>query len=356
MTKQNKTPNRDTGFAELAEQVDEQSIALTGRNPHKEQITPHSDMPQTLGKEINTFVHNDVQMEAKKDSYTIELRTKDARLLIFQEVKQEGHKRNHYVAVDTLNAKLPAIYKAAQQDDPFADQLLLDIEQAIANLSQEYSRQTKALQNNIHAVLSHYDLSVELNQASVSSRVTLNIDYDLVMRSLFLVKSADTLLYTVFLAQKCTVIDRQQAKAYQRSVKDSFRKIIRMIYNWKFSGITRLEMAYAQQRGLQARELNKAITLTSDVLLFEQRAICAPYVPTRQNDRLDDHLKAQLMKLFVEPSERNVEVVNNTTNHDAKIAYEEADYTPEDEQELTESDTSGTIINPLGDMLKAKSL
>ncbi|MCG3734620.1 AcaB family transcriptional regulator [Vibrio cincinnatiensis] len=90
--------------------------------------------------------------------------TKDATsTFVQQQRKKGGNKTNFISGADWFDRKIKVILNAVRDDDPFADQLIFDIENAINNLSALYKEELQDIKASIETKLNHFNASLEIS-------------------------------------------------------------------------------------------------------------------------------------------------------------------------------------------------
>lgn len=223
--------------------------------------------------------------------------------MLFSETKQTGQRkgklqRQFIHGADWFNSKMHNVLQAIKEDDPFADQLLLNIEDEVEALGNELQRIQAELKNQLEKRLSPNNASIIFNDNMhcISVHITYEnrISYDL----LWALKELDNVFYYLYLNDKYAAMDPKDIKQIRNETRSNFRRCMTRIHEWVPTSITREDIAHNTARVATAWEKNAAINLTREVLFMEQRAKSAPNIPTRAKGELDEITQQKLDALF----------------------------------------------------------
>jgi integrating conjugative element protein (TIGR03761 family) len=253
------------------------------------------------GNETSELALFGTMTENKPDipSVKIEFNTKAAPLMLFSKKGSPRGNGTHFIqGVDWFDTKLTKILTAVRQDDPFADQLLLNLEMSIFNLGQFYREE----QAKIHKLIEQHfntasaEINISKNSHSLSVEITLahRLSYNL----LWLVKELDTLLYFLFYCDQYSILMVKDIKERREILKKKFRQVLAQINLWTSTGISREDLAYNTAKVQKAFEKNNKVLLSKEVIYLELRADCAPEISSHRNDILDSGIYEKLKNLY----------------------------------------------------------
>ncbi|MFL7013624.1 AcaB family transcriptional regulator [Enterovibrio norvegicus] len=232
----------------------------------------------------------------------IKFNTKAAPQLLFSSNQEAGSRKNSKArfiqGADWFDTKLRPIMHAIRDDDPFADQVLFDIETAVADLGMTY----KAEQENIKALLetrfSNNSAVLKFNENMHCSVYKVTFENRLAYDLLWAVKELDNVLYYLFLADKYSILPVPEISEKRDELRKKYRKTLMLINNWKSTSITRDDLAHNTARVAKTFEVNSNISLSLQVLMLEVRAACAPEIKSRKGNVLIQSTKEKLLELY----------------------------------------------------------
>ncbi len=221
--------------------------------------------------------------------------------MLFSTVKDPNDPKSRFIAgVDWLDTKVKPVMDAVEQDDPFADQILYDIEQSIDNAVAVYKDASDDLQKFIGETLSGSDSFLELAPEPETNVVKILFDHKLAYKVLWLSKELDKVLYFLYQANKLSLITTKEKNQRWMEAKKLFRNTFNQISGWKHTGISREALAQNTAIVRKAFEINSRIELTPEVLLLEKRADVAPSITAWKNDTLPGSVKERLERYYVD--------------------------------------------------------
>ncbi|MGG5575715.1 AcaB family transcriptional regulator [Vibrio diazotrophicus] len=150
--------------------------------------TNNQTLSSTAIENVQSIGEGSIEMhgytvENKPDIPYIEVRffTKMAVSLLFSQGKTEGQrkgaeKKRFIHGADWLNSKIYTIIEAIKADDPFADQMLFNVEQSIQALGNELAEVKKYLLKSLEKRLGESNAKVTFN--SNMHTITANITYE----------------------------------------------------------------------------------------------------------------------------------------------------------------------------------
>ncbi|MGR5296840.1 AcaB family transcriptional regulator [Vibrio mediterranei] len=275
-----------------------------GTNSKEANMAPS---PELSGLKLGTQPQNSLHIggtqtfkEPARNSVFVSYYTAAAPDMLFSTVKDPNNPKSRFIAgVDWLDTKVKPVMDAVEQDDPFADQILFDIEQSIESAISVYKDASDDLQNFIGKTLSGSDSSLVLASEPETNVVKILFDHKLAYKVLWLSKELDKVLYFLYQANKLSLITTKEKDQRWMEAKKLFRNVFNQISNWRHTGISREALAQNTAIVRKAFEKNSRIELTPEVLLLEKRADVAPSISAWKNDVLPDSVRERLEKYYV---------------------------------------------------------
>ena len=247
----------------------------------------------------------------KKESISFHLFTIDGQRLIYPETIPQGRKKSvHLPALLSFDPQVRKLMLAAKQDDPFADQMLLNLETQINAIKQNVNYQKESISRNIKEAFLSNGAELKINKDSYIKEIEIETNNALTTEALWLVIACDRLFFTVFMASKHNVISPKTAKMYQSDIKTLFRNMLRTANYWKQTGITRTDIAQGTAASKAAIEMNHRVKIQADVLLLKTRALCSPLIVTRFEKGLTDEEDKLLNQLVNDSSKQKNDVIH----------------------------------------------
>lgn len=232
-------------------------------------------------------------------SVKVDFYTKAAPNMLFSKVGNPKAKGTHFIqGVDWFDTKLTKILTAVRQDDPFADQLLLNLEASIFNLGTFYREEQAKIHEIIQGHFSSVNAEINIPKNSNSSTIEITLAHRLSYNLLWLVKELDTLLYFLFYCDQYSILKVKEVKERREVLKKKFRQVLAQINVWTSTGISREDLAYNTAKVKKAFEKNSEVQLSKEVIFLELRADCAPEITSHRNDVLDKGIDEKLRNLY----------------------------------------------------------
>ncbi len=260
---------------------------------------PDGDSDVTLGAPPKSVIREHVP---ERNVIKIRIYTRDAlSLLSARKFNESDQKRATFVpGLDWFDRKIEELMVAAEADDPFADQLLKDLEQQVAFLLNEVESQTRLVSEQIKELFASYEASLTLKLDSHCSEADVFVNHKLSIKVLWLIKQIDRLLYYVYQAERHDLLKQYTANEIRHDAKKSLRNLLRVTDRYKHTSVTRRDLAEApgSKRVGKACKDNERITLSREVLLLEERADCAPKISSRPHGELDTGTFKTLSAMF----------------------------------------------------------
>ncbi len=240
----------------------------------------------------------------EKNVIKIRMYTRDGVQLLKAKKNREnkGDKSVFIPGLDWFDRKIGDLLQAAGADDPFADQMLVDLENQIEFLLNGVRVQSATVRDQIKDMFAQYEASLNLKAQSHCSEADVFIRNKLSVKVLWLIKEIDRLLYYVYQAEKHDLLKAYAAREVRFDAKKALRNLLRLVDGFKHTSITRRDLALSGQskRIQKAIKDNSKITLTREVLFLEERADCAPYITSRHHGQLESEVRTALEALYAQ--------------------------------------------------------
>jgi integrating conjugative element protein (TIGR03761 family) len=276
----------------------------TNRIKHDVKLSEnHADNISQIGKpntEKTVDMHGTVT-ENKPEIPMVKIRflTIAAREMLLQKFGPKRPKGVHHIqSVKWFDDKVAKILIAARQDDPFADQVLLNIETAVASLGDFYKEEEAELLRMLQDKFQGNQSILQLTEQHYSEEIEIAFYNRLGYMLLWLTKSLDSVLYYLFNCDRYSILSSKEVKERRNVMKRKFRQILNLVNAWKATAITREDLAHNTAKVAQAFEKNSGVKLSKEVIYLELRADCAPEIHSHQDDQLDPFIGQKLRALY----------------------------------------------------------
>ncbi|MDF9399108.1 AcaB family transcriptional regulator [Vibrio sp. 1180_3] len=240
-----------------------------------------------------------VENKPSQTYVTIRFYTKVAPKMLFSIKNADTKDKNKFViGVDWFDTKLAPLFNAIRNDDPFADQMLLDIENGIETLGDMYKSKQENIRNLISSNLKMASSSIEFPDNGHTSECKVSFNNRLAYSFLWLTKELDNYMYYLHLADKFNVINRETYNDEWSDAKRAFRRTLGLINAWKPTSITRVDLAQNTARVAIAFGINERVNLSQEVLFLQNRASTAPAINDWKNGIINDEILSMLKNNF----------------------------------------------------------
>lgn len=307
----------NTRFGDVKEPNTNKSIKIQEDDELKNENDVHNE-----NDNMNRFVLTVSQNRPTFNTIEIKFMTRDAVRLIDPEIIPQGKKKTFLPAIRSFDTRINKIINASRQDDPFADQVLLDTERAINHFNETITEQTNGLRSQIKALFELNEAKLKLDNNAHAFTVNVNLKNNLSTAMLWSLKHLDTMLYLVFQAEKHCVISSQQSRIYRQEAKKDFRSLLGLNSSWKNTSISREDIAQKTQRTAKAFEDNHLINLSLEVLLLDIRADSAPRITRRDNNFMSTATREKILSIYngvtEESDDETIDSDNIETNKSSK--------------------------------------
>lgn len=267
--------------------------------------TPKRELWEESLGENSVAIHGEmVENKPTIPRVTVDFYTKAAPALLFsdkKDPKKSPNSRTRFVqGADWFDTKLKVILNAIRDDDPFADQLLLDIERAVLDVGKRAEECQDVLKSRMDEALKRHGAKLEFNQNMHASTYKLTFQNRLSYEILWAVKEIDSAFFLLFLSEKHALVSPEEVKETRSSLRRQYNQTLSMINYWTNTAITREDLAHNTARVHKTFEMNKKIVLSHDVLMLKVRATSAPAIKIHRGNELEKNTKERLIELYGE--------------------------------------------------------
>lgn len=241
----------------------------------------------------------DPQLGPLRSEITFTLHTQYAHKLWLGRplVRNEDGKvtQSSIISIPNCFAMLTQIQRAAAEDDPYADDYLIQFEESVINYRKEIQKLTNDIVK-LYAKMLPEGISIERcsNISPISYPIYVNsqLGYQL----LYLLGDFDGLARSVMTAAHIAIISRSEAQDWIEAGAKLIRKCFGIVERYKHSGITRRDYQENNAR-YQAAVKRMGYTLSDGVLSGEHRAEFAPFIKQSSVDEdvqeIETHITTQ---------------------------------------------------------------
>lgn len=121
---------------------------------------------------------------------------------------------------------------AISDDNPFANQLLLDIERAVLDVGKGAEECQNALKSRMDSALKSHGTKLEFNQNMHASTDNLTFRKLLSYEILWAVKEIDSASFLLFLSEKHALVSPEEVKETRSSLRRQYNQTLSMINYW----------------------------------------------------------------------------------------------------------------------------
>jgi integrating conjugative element protein (TIGR03761 family) len=208
------------------------------------------------------------QPGALRNQARLEIQTRQAQFLLDGRTGPRG-----IIGLLQFARRLGDVCQAVQQDDPYADWMLLRVEESIAAAKafvQEKNIATAKALNGLGA------MKIELARTQEPAVVDLVFGTPYGFMGAYLLSEYDELARSVLTAQHCAVFDRRQAGELIRACGNAVRRVYQLPAAWRRTDITRDDVRQGTDAAANAAQLMGV--LPEAVLAMNRRAKFAPRI------------------------------------------------------------------------------
>ncbi|MDN2483827.1 AcaB family transcriptional regulator [Vibrio agarivorans] len=253
----------------------------------------------------------------KRSALKIGFYTVDAAKLLIDQRRENKrlNKVNYQKGLEGFDRNLTKLLNPIRDDNPFADSVLLDLEDRLETITEEVATQSSNVEQQIEATFKAHNASVQYKKNDYITELEPKFNHAITMRLVWLVKEIDQFWHLLELAQSNAILTARSVQAYKHQTSKNFRSILHLPDRFHFKVVTRNDIAHKTKTGIKALEdlLNprNSNSLRPEVLLMTRRSAFAPPVTARRNGNIDD-IKDKLSEI--------AEMLDNTVLPGAKEA------------------------------------
>lgn len=220
------------------------------------------------------------------------------------ENKKTGEVRTHDApGLIQFDRALSRVIRSAALGDPWADQVLVAIEEETRQLTEINRNKIKRFGSQLDGKLKDLNASVTKAISDRPAGLTINFFNPFSYKLLWAVCELDKLCSLVMLLKHYAIMDSKNANVIITESTKSIRRVINKALRFKQTGVSREDLAYRNQRFREAAETNAKIELTPEVILAERRAEFAPDFQTGPKDTVSPEIREKLEELIAELSD-----------------------------------------------------
>ncbi len=203
------------------------------------------------------------------------LHTKQAHRLFYGRRRNEAENTHMVVGLIRFAANVSLCWKAAEEDDPYADLALLNIETA-------YNEAVKSLdetQNELAELLeSMNNIEINISQSIKPVEVFLSFSVPWGFRGANLLAKFDQIVKMGLSARHVGLLMDDESHRLLHSQRKLVRKVFTQSLSWNQSGVTRNDFAANNKVVQRAIEKHRGREIPADVLRGDRRAVLAPAI------------------------------------------------------------------------------
>lgn len=212
-----------------------------------------------------------------RSSVDLTLHTHHASRLWFGRQRTDG--KPGMIGLSGFANILNRMKRGCEQDDPYSDWFMIQIEDKINQSAQEM----KDIDNRLDEVMATLPamLSISENLSVQPVTLPLYMSTPLAFKAVYLLTSYDELVRRILLASHVGLIDGHAKGQWLDEGAAILRRLFGLSQQYKFSGASRGDFAANNARAQQAREMyGKAGEIPQDILEGTRRSKYAPTLAT----------------------------------------------------------------------------
>ena len=209
----------------------------------------------------------------------LEFHNKYSKMLIEGRPGDKQQKIRAIIGLIRFASITKQITKAAQADDPYADMILLLLEEKEVKLSQQIEHFNNEVNNAVNKVVPKgFNIDFEGVHSTEPARFEIAWGANpYATRCAFKLKRADEVLCTIWLARHKGLITRNDAMTLTNRLQHRVRSYLSVVQDWKVFGLTRADYIQKNQRA-QSAEKHFGFSISDAVLSRELRGEHAPNI------------------------------------------------------------------------------
>lgn len=221
---------------------------------------------------------------ALRGESTVIVKTRKAQLLVFGRHGSKGGKGlQTIIGLVGFAGMLKTICTGVKLDDPYADQWLLKIEEAIDSSAEKIS----VLRGEIEQALSRRsDFNHTVAHSTEPLEVPLFFSSQIAFKAAYLINDFDNLVCAALTAKHVAIMTAKSADNYMRGARKAVRRALITAGGYQYTGVSRADFVHNTAKARAA--VDKWGALPEEVLNGSRRAPSAPPLPERSFARERD--------------------------------------------------------------------
>jgi integrating conjugative element protein (TIGR03761 family) len=215
-----------------------------------------------------------------RSAAVLTLQTKEAQKLIIgrpldaiDSTQQLPTKPQYVIGLQDFGRRMNRLWMAAQQDDPYADWYLWQIETALFAAKADVSAKTKELALLLESVQA---IKIKTSQSTDPIDIEVNFSNPYGYMATYLVAEFDALACLALTAWHIGLLDRSPCSHLLNITGGTIRNAFGLTRHWHFTGVTRTAMRNDDTLAKQAK--SRMGKLPQEILDREHRAKMAPEI------------------------------------------------------------------------------
>lgn len=208
------------------------------------------------------------QAGALRNQASLVVQTRQAQFLLEGRAGARG-----ILGLMRFSHRVGDVWRAAQQDDPYADWMLLRIEEAVDKGRAFIAEKNRALGHSLNSL---GGLRIELASSQQPATVELGFGTPFGYMGAYLLGDFDELARSALTAQHCALLNRDRAAEIIRAGGHAVRRVYQLPALWKRTGLTREAVRQGTESAANAARLMGE--LPAGVLELSRRSKYAPAI------------------------------------------------------------------------------
>ena len=205
----------------------------------------------------------------------LEIQTRETQKLVYGRRPENG--KPGWVGLLRFAALVRIAWAGAENDDPWADWRLCQLEEQLLQSREELTAMTRAMRNQLKGVRA---LRIDLAHALEPARIDLNFSTPYGFMAAYLLADHDEFVRAALTARHVGLVNRDTSARLLHEAGRSVRRAFQSALGYKFTGVTREDVRLGTAKAPRARELMGH--LPQEVVDGEMRAEHAPALRARR--------------------------------------------------------------------------
>ncbi len=197
--------------------------------------------------------------------------------------RPKSNNKSGIMGVPGFSSHMSSIEQAIRNDDPYADHHFMIIEKAIDDLRVDFENTYTEIDDFVKKNTKGMDLkkSVSTDPSIAPVKLASRMGYKL----LFQVMKADETVLKVLQANHIGLLSNEKKFKTIAHIERAVRSVVHLVFSYKFTGVTRDDIAANNQKAIKARGLMGE--LEQEILKGEKRSAEAPALPKKHNSQIN---------------------------------------------------------------------